>query len=71
MAKEPTTDIYEERCIMVWGVPVISAERLPRLQLVLSKVFGLQKTEYKDEYPLDENNMTKVSLYCSLCWFYG
>ncbi|CAD5212047.1 unnamed protein product [Bursaphelenchus okinawaensis] len=59
LEKEPSTGIYEERCVMVWGIPVIDAARLPKLKNVLSKVFGLQKASYVDEYPLDEKNQTK------------
>lgn len=59
--EEPRESQYEERCIMVFNIPVITANRLPKLRSVLAGVFSIQNTyKYNDHYPMDEDERTKV-----------
>lgn len=46
---------------MVFGIPVIDGDRLPKLKNVLGKLFGRIHPQYNDSYPVDEKGSTKVS----------
>lgn len=65
LAEEPKQSQYEECCIMVFNIPVINSDRLPKLQNVLSGIFSIQNTyKYNDHYPVDSEGKTKG--YCFL-----
>ncbi|KAL3090270.1 hypothetical protein niasHS_006722 [Heterodera schachtii] len=58
--EEPRESQYEECCIMVFNIPIISSDRLPKLRNVLAGVFSIQNTyKYNDNYPLDGEGNTK------------
>uniref|UniRef100_A0A914HAV1 Eukaryotic translation initiation factor 3 subunit B n=1 Tax=Globodera rostochiensis TaxID=31243 RepID=A0A914HAV1_GLORO len=58
--EEPRESQYEECCIMVFNIPTISSDRLPKLRNVLAGVFSIQNTyKYNDNYPLSEDGKTK------------
>lgn len=60
LLKKPTESAYEERCLIIFGIPVVASERLMKLQTVLGKLFKKISEDYKDHFPVDENGTTKV-----------
>ncbi|KAI1703717.1 eukaryotic translation initiation factor 3 subunit B [Ditylenchus destructor] len=65
---EPNESQYEERCLMVFGIPVCGQDRLPKLKNVLGKIFSIANPDakngadskgYNDVYPLDNEDKTK------------
>lgn len=60
LLKKPTESAYEERCLIIFGIPVVASERLEKLKTVLGKLFKKISEDYKDHYPVDENGTTKV-----------
>ena len=62
LAKEPTPQVYEERCLIVFGIPIAPEAKLPKLRTILNKFFTIQDYTYFDHIPLDEQKMTKVCL---------
>ncbi|KAI1699212.1 eukaryotic translation initiation factor eIF2A domain-containing protein [Ditylenchus destructor] len=61
---EPNEAQYEERCLMIFGIPVCGQDRLPKLKNVLGKLFSMANPDtdakgYNDVYPLDEEGKTK------------
>lgn len=57
---EPSESQYEERCIVVFGIPCVGEDRLEKLKKVLGKLFDIPHKNYKDFYPLNEKKETKV-----------
>uniref|UniRef100_A0A914D0L2 RRM domain-containing protein n=1 Tax=Acrobeloides nanus TaxID=290746 RepID=A0A914D0L2_9BILA len=62
LVEKPNTDEYESRCVMVFGIPAVGSDRLPKLKNVLGKLFGLTNPDYHDHYPLDADG--KTNGYC-------
>lgn len=60
LVEKPNTDEYESRCVMVFGIPAVGSDRLPKLKNVLGKLFGLTNPDYHDHYPLDADGKTSV-----------
>lgn len=60
LSEEPNTDEYEGHCVMVFGIPIIGSDRLPKLKSVLGKLFGYTNPTYTDHFPLDSEGKTKV-----------
>jgi len=57
--QKPSEDDSADCVIIVDGIPKVSADRLPKLKSVLSKLFPKVGTLVSDSYPLDENGETK------------
>ncbi|KAI6228253.1 Eukaryotic translation initiation factor 3 subunit B [Aphelenchoides besseyi] len=58
-AKEPTPQIYEERCLIVFGLPIATKEKYPKLEGVLNKFFKIQDFVPVYHVPVDGNGTTK------------
>lgn len=58
--QKPSESQYEECCIMVFNIPVVGEDRLVKLRNVLGKLFAMPSKDYKDFYPMNEENSTKV-----------
>lgn len=58
--QEPNESQFEERCVMVFGIPIVGEDRLEKLKNVLKKLFSVTHPDYKDKYPLDSDRNTKV-----------
>ncbi|KAI6242660.1 Eukaryotic translation initiation factor 3 subunit B [Aphelenchoides fujianensis] len=56
---EPTPDVYKERCLIVFGLPKATQEKLPKLESILNKFFKLQDYEHVHHIPVDENGTSK------------
>jgi hypothetical protein len=52
---------------MVFNIPVVGSDRLPKLRNVLAGLFSIQNVyKYTDHYPLDDEDKTKVGMGISL-----
>ncbi|VDL73112.1 unnamed protein product [Nippostrongylus brasiliensis] len=59
LRQKPTMDEYEECCLIIFGLPVVGAERVAKLRSVLSKVFTNVEPEHKAFFPLTEEGGSK------------
>jgi len=58
-AKEPTPEIYKERCIIVFGLPIAPKEKVPKLEGILNKVFAIKGCTHYHELPVNEDGTAK------------
>ena len=62
LKEKPNKSQYEECCIVVYNIPVVGSDRLPKLRNVLSGIFSIQNAyKYIEHFPVDENGKTKVN----------
>ncbi|CEF67895.1 Eukaryotic translation initiation factor 3 subunit B [Strongyloides ratti] len=63
MDKMPRKNKYEERCVVVFGIPVIGKERVQKLSNVLKKIIGSTSDEFEETIPLSPEGGTKGLLF--------
>ncbi|KAI6183945.1 Eukaryotic translation initiation factor 3 subunit B [Aphelenchoides bicaudatus] len=59
LAKKPTEEIYKERCLIVFGLPIAPADKVPKLDGLLNKVFTIKGCTHYHEIPLKEDGSSK------------
>ncbi|VDN41422.1 unnamed protein product [Gongylonema pulchrum] len=64
LRRKPSISEYDRCCVIVCGIPVVQEERLPKLKMVVGKIFARIHTNFNEFYPIDENGLTKG--YCFL-----
>lgn len=66
LRKKPSASEYERCCVIVFGIPVVGEDRLPKLKNVLGKLFSRISQAYNDYYPMGSDGKTKG--YCFIEW---
>lgn len=56
---KPTAQIYEECCILIWGIPAVGPERVERLSNVLNRIFSFVHPPVSTHIPVDEEGKTR------------
>ncbi|CAJ0920097.1 unnamed protein product, partial [Mesorhabditis belari] len=63
LRQEPLIDEYEENCLVVFGIPSVTKEKLAKLQTVMSKILNGINPNHVIEYPSSGDGSTKGCLF--------
>ncbi|KAE9548703.1 hypothetical protein FO519_008085 [Halicephalobus sp. NKZ332] len=56
---KPSARVYEECCVLIWGIPSVGPERIEKLKTVLGKLFSLTHPPVSTLFPVDDDGKTK------------
>lgn len=59
LRRKPSLSEYDQCCVMVFGIPVVGEDRLPKLKNVLGKLFERINPQFNALYPTDDAGLTK------------